>query len=308
MTFSVVAMVKPSAAELYRFANHYIDIGAERVYAFFDGGRADLDAREIDASMLPAGTEVIALDDEFWNARGIQRPDEFIKRRREVHAYGKHLCTSKWLFICDEDEFIIERHPIHEALATIPEHVISVRLPVAEAVWGPGDDLGEAFGSTWFRRPWPVALDRRRVRLLVYGPFGGFFSRGVLGHISGKQFVRTDAFIDELGTHVSSVNGENVSVWGDEISPEMGALELAHFDAISFDRWIRKFRARAHDPSIREITKKTRQRQTDLVNHLVGQRRWLAWRLFAHFYGLSTRQARFLERRGLAFREIVFKA
>ena len=96
-------------------------------------------------------------------------------------------CESPWLLVVDADEFVVGDRPASEALAAVPDGVDALWLPVAEAVWGPGDDLARDYGSSHFRRPLGRALAKAATPAL-YGRHAPLFRRGVLGHTDGKSF------------------------------------------------------------------------------------------------------------------------
>lgn len=308
-SFSVLAMVKARPEELRAFIAHYRAHGAERLLIYNDGPIDALVAAGLEPAALAAqGVALVALDDAFWAAAGKARPADFIARRTEVHRIGKAACPSEWLFICDEDEFLRAERPVGALLERIPGDVDAVILAMAEAVWGPGDDLTVPFGSTWFRRPFPSFRVWNRQRLALYGPFAILFVRGLAGHDMSKQFVRAAAEFDELGTHRCLRGGKVVSVPGAEIGLGADAIEMLHFDAIGYERWSRKFRSRVSDPTMNRLALGHRRRQSWLVPRALGLGRWAAWRVFRLLYRLSPRQIRYLERRGLVYRHAAFAA
>lgn len=284
------------------FIDHHLGCGAEQLLIFNDGPIDQLVQAGLDpAALMARGVLLVALDDAFWRGEPGGRPADFITRRILVHARGKALCRSDWVFICDEDEFLLAATPVQAALDLIPDGVDSVVLPMAEAVWGPGDDFARPFGSTWFRQPYENPTDWRHDRYRLYGPLAPLFKRGVVGHERSKQFVRTRASFDEVDTHRCYRGGKDVSVMAETLGGPIAAINMLHFDAIGYDRWVRKFESRVADPSINKRALRFRQRQASLIPRLVRLGRLPAMLLFRGLYGISRRQKRLLERRGLIF-------
>lgn len=308
-SFSVVALMKEDAAIIRRFIDFYLRIGAERVFIYHDGPIGHLVADGLDpAALALRGVDLIGCDEAFWRRETGQVPADIQQRLRAAFALGHARCTSDWLFICDADEFIFVRTPVAEVLAAVPSGVDAVGLGVAEAVWGPGEDIATPFGSTWFRRPGPRGRRSHLEALRLYGPLGLLFRRGILSHVGGKQFVRTRARFDEIRQHHSTRDGARVTVPLHEAVPTLPvALELAHFDAISLGRWRTKFERRKHD-SAAAMRERSFQRRWQIYLF-----RWMSAlgpaalaALFRGFYLLSPRQIARLETRGLAFQADIF--
>ena len=78
-------------------------------------------------------------------------------------------CRTPWLLVVDADEFVFADRPLTALLDTVPESVDAISFPTAEAVWGPGDDPDQPFGSTYFRTKWPSELQWRLLRRPIYG-------------------------------------------------------------------------------------------------------------------------------------------
>lgn len=307
-SFSVLVLMKESAAVIHRFAAHYSRIGAAQIVIYNDGPIAPDLATDLDTELLARqNVELVPCDDAFWDAAPMERPQDIQDRQRAIYMMGQARCTSGWALICDADEFVIDRMPVPEFLDAIPADVVSVAIAPVEAVWGVGEDINEAFGSTWFRRPDFAAtkLEKRlQLRSLrLYGPLGILFRSGILSHAVGKQFIRTDAQLGVIDLHFSTIDGKSVTRRARDIDPALAQVELAHFDAISFERW--------HAKSLRRVTGDTRaammrrsgRRRLQLKLFDLLRRfdpagtRWFYRRL----YTLTLRQQRLLEKRGMAF-------
>ena len=307
-SFSVLVLMKESAAVIHRFAAYYSRIGAAQTIIYNDGPLSPELVADLDMDLLARQkTRLVPCDDAFWQAAPVERPQDIQDRQRAIYLMGQTQCASDWALICDADEFVIDRIPVPTFLDAIPAEVMSVSIAPVEAVWGADEDINEAFGSTWFRRPdfaatkFEKKLQLRSLRL--YGPLGILFRSGILSHAVGKQFIRTKANFDVIDLHFSVIDGKRITRRARDIDPALAQVELAHFDAISFERW--------HAKSLRRVTGDTRaammrrsgRRRLQLKIFDVLRRfgpsatRWFYRRL----YTLSPRQQRLLEKRDMAF-------
>ena len=306
--FSVVSLMKEDASVISRFIRHYAALGAERIFIYHDGPIDHLAA----AGLVPGAPEMArvtlhACDADFWQDRIQRQPAHFEDRLRSAFRLGMEECESPWLFICDADEFIIARIPVQDALDRIPADLDSVLLAPVEAVWGPGDDLAEPFGSTWFRRMLPPGRKGDLTALRLHGPIGMVMRRGFCGHVQGKQFLRMGRDYDVVHQHWSTRDGKRISRFIAGVDPALGAaLEMAHFDAIGLDRWTEKFRRRFSGGNVSVEMHWRRRWQMALIRRAVLTGGKWPRRLFARLYGLGPRQAAALEAKGLAFRMELF--
>lgn len=313
-SFSVFVLMKETAAVMMRFAEYYHRIGAARILLYNDGPleaelRAALDMARLEA----CGVTLIACDADFWAAApGGVRPADIQDRQRVIYLQAQKLCTSDWALVCDADEFVIDRIPVGDFLARLPGTVTSVAIDPAEAVWGPGEDIDRAFGSTWFRRP-DIAASRFEKRwqlrsLWLYGPLGILFRSGILSHAVGKQFLRVDARFDVIDLHFSMRDGVTQTVRARDIDPDLAQVELAHFDAISYERWHEKSRRRVTGDTRTAMMRRSGRRRLQLrifkACYRLGP--WATRWFYRRLYTLTPRQARLLQRRDLAFRMDLF--
>ena len=242
-SFSVVTVVREETPVIRRFCEHYLALGAERIFLYVDGEASG--ARAAMELMGPAASRVDLSEmlEEDWIAR-FGYPERVLDRKQQKIFPEAHArCESGWTFFADADEFLLARQPIAEMLEQVDPGIPSFRLMPAEAVWGPGDNPNVPFGSTHFRRP----FRRRRIwhaqKRFLYDRHHGLFRNNVLGHQEGKHFLRTDVRPDSIEPHWSRIGGSI-------ISPEFpfgmdGCVnEVLHFDAISLERWMEKMRRR----------------------------------------------------------------
>lgn len=290
-SFSTVSLVREEPDVLTRFAGHLAG-GAAEVMLFWDGG---------DPPELPemAGLVVTVCDDAFWQGMG-GRPVALEARQSAVYGRAMALCRSEWLLVCDADEFVFGDRPLPAWLDAIPAADDVVRLPVAEAVWGPGDDAGRTWGSTYFRTVWPRERMWRALGRPIYGEVAPFMRRGLAGHTGGKQVLRTGARYSAIRNMAAEREGRIVGRPAERVSPRLAGQWLGHFDAIDFDRWREKWRRRIERETIAQNMSPERTGQMDLIAARLAAGR--AETLFGTLYGLTRMQEVALRAIGGCFR------
>lgn len=310
--FSVVSIIREEPEIIRYFLDYHFALGAAKIFVFFDGPEGDaigpaLERRYGDRLAF----RTMAMDDypEEPDHRPIRR---FETRQDHIHKLAQAASPTDWLITLDADEFLILRDPLAAMLAAVPKSVASVNIPVAEAVWGPDDTFGAAFGCTYlrapFRRPfrghvragYPRFL-RRHLARWVYGADGWMFEENVAGHSSGRHFFRRSAAFDYIGPHDARRGGTTLTRRARRVLGRRATAQIAHFDAISFDRWVEKFRRRI-DREIRSDRERAqRRRQFEDFEAAYRQMQETGDRaaleaLMKRFYSLSARQVAQLTR------------
>lgn len=290
--FSVVAMMRETPDVVRRFVDYYRSLGATEVFVFFNGPSEELPPI--------AGATRTDLDAAFW----AERPDvvlDTIEDRMRVCWYeAKARCRTPWLLICDADEYVFSDRRLPELLDAVPDSVDSISFPTAEAVWGPGDDIDEAFGSTCFRTRWPSERQWSWLRRPVYGSVSSLMRWGVLGHVAGKHMIRPERDYTSVGGHRSRRGDTVVTRPAAEVSKVFANTYLGHFDAISLSRWEQKWRWRIEKEVVAGGLSRLRQDQMRMVAEAMRQGRTRA--LFQRFYGLTRPQYAALAALGHGFR------
>ena len=279
--YSVASLVREPADVLSRFLRFHLATDAERILLFVDGE-------------LPEGVlrdprlEVQICDAAFWEALVPGgRTHDIIAVQEAVFTEALRRCETPWMLVVDADEFVLGDRPAAQALAGVPSGVDAVTLPVAEAVWGPGDDLTEPYGSTHFRRPLGRVAAKAATPVL-YGRHAPLFRRGLLGHTDGKSFVRKGGAFDVVGCHTPKRGGVPV---GAVAEGTMGAFRVAHYDAIGFERWRHKWRRRLSGRADVPNASPQRRRLTASIAAELDAGEESARRLFAQLFGLTRAQA-----------------
>lgn len=245
-TFSIACLANETDAILHRFIAHYLRAGAAEVALFIDraAGETPVSLAPFDAQQQKR-IKLTYCDDAFWDALGQRRPDVLEVRQRTVFTNHFRNCAHDWMLACDADEYLVSTEPLSEVLDLTPDDVPSITFFTIEAVWGPGEAIDDAFGNTWFRIPFPTPKAWQRARTSIYGLSGYLMSsRGLVGHHVGKSITRTNSSVDEIQLHWANVDGACVSVSARRLGDPFTSVRLAHFDAIDFKRWRKKFQRR----------------------------------------------------------------
>lgn len=290
-TFAVVAMMREDPSIIRRFVDFYSTAGAERIEIFHDG---PLPAR---ASLEGPGVTITECDAAFWQALcGGPRPAVHEQAQAAIYNATWKTCESDWLLVVDADEFVFGPIPIREMLKAIPPEVEAIRIPTAEAVWGPGDDIDAEFGCTYFRTP--IRRGARLVQRLVYGDLAPLFHMGLLGHNAGKHFVRRAARIDSVRLHNSLKDGQGIGKWAATLTPKGKGFLLAHFDAIGIERWREKWRRRLTGEIKAKDMSSQRRAQMRVIGQGIADGEAALRRTFARLNGLTPWQCFLLRQIG----------
>jgi len=253
--FSVVLTTNDRPQLIKWFVEYYLGLGASVIYVYYDG--------TADRRVFDLGSRVLVetCDDTFWEKLGQERSDWVEGRQHYIYNYAKGICETEWLLVVDTDEFVFGDVDLSEFLGSVPRDVDGIRMPSAEALFGPGEDIDVPFGGTWFRPPVPdrrwravkYAYDRRTRENM---------HRGLLGHAAGKHFVRVSADGIWIRNHNSMRNGRGIGVAADDLLPSGKRIWLGHFDAISYRNWFEKWQRRmTGEVAFYDLKRSARNRQ-----------------------------------------------
>ncbi|MCB1418178.1 MAG: glycosyltransferase family 2 protein [Notoacmeibacter sp.] len=299
--FSVVTMVREDPAIIEHFARYYAALGADRIFICFDGYTPE-------PELAAQGRELVVVDEDFWRIAGISRPDALEARQHAAYAHCLARCETDWLLVVDCDEYVFGPRPVATFLDGVPQDVDGIRLRTAEAVWGEGDELSEPWGSSHFRLAFENRLLWHVLRWVVYGTSARFFHRGMIGHVGGKQFVRTGRGVDEVRAHVSFRDGRMITRWADSLSTNAKGFHVGHFDAVGLPRWRAKWEKRFSGIGRVDHMRPARRGQVRAIKRAFGKGGHAPEILFSRFYGLAGWRYKLLESLGLAFRRPLFTA
>lgn len=313
--FSVVTMIKEEPEILGRFVDYYLQLGADHIYIWFDGEEGGDVFRDAPIASDRTRCSVFSMSNQDWiDAVGKENETDFDSRHDYIHMKTQNISVSKWLLTVDADEFFWPDGSVDGMLESLPPSVVSLQVPVAEAVWGPEDMLGQPFACTYFRKPLRRRAGRkmrgflrRNLPQFFYGANAEIFPDNTAGHSAGRHFFRADVQFGSIGPHNAKQNGEYISVLAKTISPEFAGHQILHYDAISFDRWVTKIARRVEKKVSAKMVRETRLTQfLDFEEAFMmkdkGQREAKLLSLFSKLYQISPRQVRRMRLFGSVFR------
>lgn len=278
-TFSVTAMMREGREVVLRFIDFYRAAGAHHIYIYYDASLDEL------AGIDLADVTLTECSDAFWVNICGARPETLDGCLVQTYMCSAQRHTSDWLLIVDADEYLTGGS-LPSMLARVPDAIEVIRIRNVEAVWGPGDDILRPFGCSYFRKP----LSRRRSFVLsrvLYSKMHPLFTYGLVGHFKGKQFLRRGTKFTEISSHHTVRGDRHLGHWAHEVLPDAASIVVAHFDAVSFDRWSEKWRRRYSQEVPSDKMSPSRASQQPRVKRAVEAGSKASLRLFKKFYGLN---------------------
>lgn len=275
--FDVVALVLAPPEHIRAFCDHHLAQGAERIRLYLDA--------DIPTPPVSSAVEVAVCDDAFWRAHGGRRPASIDDRQLVVYAEAYRATTADWLLVVDVDELIHGEAVVPEVLASASPAAATVIFPSAEAVYGPGDRLGEPYGQSLLRLPYGRPFSSV-LPPLIYGEAGGAFTRGLLGHAMGKHAVRTG--LTDILVDIHESKRDDVALPAARARDAKGrTVRLAHYDAIGLDHWRDKWDRRVQSGDTGAVGRK---RQAQLRTYAESRAAGREAELFRALYALSRGQ------------------
>lgn len=222
--WALVATVKAPEEQVLAFVAHHLDLGAGRVWLYFDNPD---DPAFATASRIPRVTAIRCTPDHWARTKGPPERHQNRQARNALRTY--RMCDQAWLGHVDIDEFLLPDRPMGEILDSVPPDRVMLRMEPFEALHDPAmpDDI---FTARAFRGPL-----KRHFRFLhepVFGRFAPLLSDGMLSHSVGKCFFRTGLGLTPR-LHGASLNEQRLP--GPPIDPR---VKLLHFHAQDRATWL----------------------------------------------------------------------
>jgi len=261
------AMAKESDFVIRTYVDHLDAAGYSPIFLVLDGGASD-GVREM-LRRRPEGAAPLRLreyDQADWDEALGERSRDLTERLRHSIRRAYDEMDADWVLISDADEFVDAPRELFQLLAAAPPEVESVQLPPAEAVWGPGEGDAGPFETRVFRTQVRRRRAFRLLKRLIYGRYHVVFDDNMLSHKEGKQILRTGLRCDLITSHHARRDGVRLNRPVSELNGGR-SFYIRHYDAISYDRWIEKFRRRTdqHTSHLRP----QRYAQVELVRDLL---------------------------------------
>lgn len=220
--WEVCATVRAPADQVLAFVAHYRDLGADRIWLFFD----DPEDPAFDAVQGLARVRAIRCDAAYWARSGKARPDAH--QTRQMRNIGRAWRRSAAAFVlhADVDEYLIADFPVAELLAAADPELPMIRVEPWEALFDPALPPG-TFAARHFRRALPPGAAEA-----ILGPYAAILPQGMLSHTVGKCFFRTGVPRLVPSIHGARIDGRRLH--GGRFHADMALL---HFHAEDPDRW-----------------------------------------------------------------------
>jgi hypothetical protein len=222
---------EPTALVLANLAWH-LAAGAREVHLFLD----DPDDPVHDAAAALPGVTVTRCDAAFWAATGRGRSGRNNVRQSVAmdlaYARAGRDGGVDWLLHLDADEFLVQRRPLADELAALPQATDALVLPVRERAYLTTDP--QTLFEGVFRIP---QTGPARAHPLLQ-PNAAFCPGGLSGHVLGKSLSRTGRALSISPHFPSAAPGHPRA----EVTKTYarGSVVL-HFDGLTPRNWLMKF-------------------------------------------------------------------
>lgn len=241
-TWSVAVTARAPAYQVDEFLEHYIGLGADRVFLFFD----DEAYSSYDAPRFSGKVISFVCNDAYWATAfvappmlaKIGRPDAIEIRQGANALFAREIMHSDWLLHVDVDEFIYAKKNVQDVLGDIPGNVFSVLLRTLEAVYDEVKLPGQEAKTNYFKK----SVGQRDLLKQIYSEeILSCANNGLFGTITGKSFIRKHPEIKSMSVHwpfpVDLSLKTNVSTY---------YIDLLHFEGQSFQLFKDKFKLRVY--------------------------------------------------------------
>ncbi len=225
-TWGIVCTTRAPLDDILRFAAYHIDLGVDRLHLFLD----EPNRRAVRVLRRHPKIEIRVCNAEFWQRRGIERPDKHQVRQSHNATFIYRQTDLDWLTHIDVDEFLWPLSPVADVLAHVPPDTPTARIRPIEALAG-DDDMYKAYI--------PSGPDRSALVETLYPTFGAFVRGGFLSHMQGKLFARTG--LKHIRDRIHNIHQNNQLI-PDGI--ELSQIELCHRHAPDWDHWLAHYRFR----------------------------------------------------------------
>lgn len=241
-SWSVAVTARAPEYQVNEFLEHYVGLGADKVYIFFD----DRDYADYDRGRFSEKVISFVCDDRYWetvykapplgNRAG--RPDA-VEIRQGVNAlFAREIMHSEWLLHVDVDEFIYVKKNVAEVLSAYPEGVFSVLLRTLEAVYENLKEPGQETDTVYFKK----SVQQRELLQQIYPEeLLKCASNGLWGTVIGKSFIRKHPEVKSMSVHwptpVNASLTTNVPTY---------YIDLLHFEGQSYELFKEKFMIRVY--------------------------------------------------------------
>lgn len=239
-SWSVVSTIRAPEYQVNEFLEHYIGLGADKIYVFFDDEEySAYDVNRFSGKVIP-----FICNEDYWasvykappmsHRKG--RPDA-VEIRQGVNAlFAREIMHSEWILHVDIDEFIYVKKPVVEVLAAYPDNVFSVLLRTLEAVYDEVKKPGQETHTVYFKK----SVHQKELLSNIYSDeLLSCATNGLWGTVIGKSFIRKHPEVKFMSVHwptpVDTSLTTNVPTY---------YIDLLHFEGQTYDLFKEKFKLR----------------------------------------------------------------
>ncbi len=285
-SWSVASTIRAPRHQVDTFIKHYINLGADKIYVFFD----DVNFSDYNKDLF--GSKVIATvcDEKYWAEipdlppipKIIGRPDTVEIRQHANMLTARKRMASHWLLHVDVDELVYARKAVSVVLSEFSADVFSVVLRTLEAVYDRVAGPEEDFNTQYFRR-----FSRNDTILSKFFDdeiksvsWGGYW-----GVTTGKTFVRKDPEIKRMSVHrpvpLAANLFENI---------ETDFLDMLHFEGQAYPSFKEKSLLRIQKDVAKLMNARFKKRLAIIKKYFDEKGEDGLLEIYKKFYVISGRQ------------------
>lgn len=233
-SWSVCSTVAEPPEMLFAFVSHYLDLGAKEVHLFID----DPKQAGLETLSRIEGVRLTVCDAAYWSKLSGKRPDGQVMRQLRNANLAYEMCRTEWFFFCDADEFFVSNTSVSELLGALPQDVVHCRTAMAERAFRAEQPQISLFDGV-LRIP---VKQPKKVLSQIYGALADMTTRGLLGHVIGKSFVRAGRHDQRIRIHfpvpMDKAEEDRLRAAGElKPGPELEGGWLVHFDGMTRLHW-----------------------------------------------------------------------
>lgn len=253
-TWSVVTTVRAPQRQCELFVNHYLSIGASRVFLYNDDPEMACNIKD------ERVTNVVC--NAWWWRHG--RPEGLEDRQRINATKAKNWTTTQWIIHCDVDELVWSEEPISDILDWQPENIAGLKISPAEAVYASEPSLEEIYSTPYFKFFSDTEGNHKaygQEAKICYGELAHASKNGFWGHVNGKSFIRKVPGLGRMPLHHKAE-----TVTGYVMRHKSTDILLRHYDTTTYDEWRAKHLRRISGEVLVPQAGRFRKAQQALIN------------------------------------------
>lgn len=231
ITWDVVATVKAAPEHIESFWQHYLRLGASRVFLFLDDPACQYHPEDHRVTIIRADAE--------------NRPPAVEDRQTANATHAARISQAEWILHCDVDEYLAtDAHDqsVSQVLSHAPADANALLVPPTEPIYlSFPETFTDILSARYFKVKMPDMAAAELFWAGRYGDLNTLSTAGFWAHRRGKSLYRT----------ALARRGKNIPLHGYSRArarklgqKDATGLNLRHFDALTFESWLAKHRGR----------------------------------------------------------------